>query len=140
MVLVDSSIWIEALRRDGDVKIKLALKGLLDEYEAAWCSAVRLEVMGGARKEERSCLAEQFEVVPYFTIGEPEWDWAVSAAWRLRELGHQVKWNVLLIAATAVKRNLRVFAPDRHFEVLHTHLNVDLYQPGYNGLYNPGTS
>ena len=57
MVLVDSSVWIEAARRQGDLGCKVALESLLEEYEAAWCSPVRLEVMGGARKEERRGLA-----------------------------------------------------------------------------------
>lgn len=52
MVLVDSSVWIEALRRDGSLHVKVALESLLDAYEAQWCSLVRLEVMGGARKQD----------------------------------------------------------------------------------------
>mgnify|MGYP001550518080 FL=1 len=36
MVLVDSSVWIEALRRDGRLDVKLALENLLEEYEASW--------------------------------------------------------------------------------------------------------
>jgi len=70
VVLVDSSIWIEALRRDGDVMVKLALKGLLGEMEAASCSMVKLEVMGGARKDERKRLEGYFEVVPYIPVTE----------------------------------------------------------------------
>ena len=49
MVLVDSSIWIGALRRNGDVRVKLALQSLIAEYQAAWCSVVKGEVIGGAQ-------------------------------------------------------------------------------------------
>ena len=48
MVLVDSSVWIEALWREVNVHVKLALEALLEEYEAAWCGPVKLEVLGGA--------------------------------------------------------------------------------------------
>ena len=65
MVLVDSSAWIESLRRQGDLRVKLAVEGLLEAYEAQWCSPVRLEVLGGARKEERARLGEHFSVIPY---------------------------------------------------------------------------
>ena len=53
MVLVDSSVWIEALRRDGNVHVKVALESLLQEYEATFCGPVKLEVLGGARKQDR---------------------------------------------------------------------------------------
>jgi hypothetical protein len=42
MVLVESSAWIEALRRHGDLRVKLAVEGLLDAYEAQWCTPIRL--------------------------------------------------------------------------------------------------
>jgi len=57
MVLVDSSVWIEAARRDGDVSTKVALESSLEEYEAAATDPVRLEVLDGSRKDERQRLA-----------------------------------------------------------------------------------
>ncbi|MBC8040902.1 MAG: VapC toxin family PIN domain ribonuclease, partial [Opitutaceae bacterium] len=63
MVLVDSSVWIEAARRQGDLATKVALRALLDEYEAAWCSPVKLEVLGGARREERRALETFFACI-----------------------------------------------------------------------------
>ena len=56
MVLVDSSVWIEAIRRAGRLEVKVGLEGLLDEYAAAWFGPVKLEVLGGARAQERSRL------------------------------------------------------------------------------------
>lgn len=138
MVLVDSSIWIEALRRDGNVMTKLAIKGLLEENEAAHCSAVKLEVMGGARLEERRKLTEYFEVIPYMPVTEKDWSAAVLLSWKLREKGHVVKWNDLLIATVALRRDIRVFAKDKHFDIMRDVIGVSLYQPGYNGMYNPG--
>jgi len=138
MVLVDSSIWIEALRRDGDVMVKLALKGLLGEMEAASCSMVKLEVMGGARRDERKRLEGYFEVVPYIPVTEKDWSAAVLLSWKLREKGHVVKWNDILIATMAHRRDLRVFARDKHFDTMRDVLGLRLYQPGYNGMYNPG--
>ena len=34
MVLVDSSVWIESLRRTGRLEVKVALEGLLEAYGA----------------------------------------------------------------------------------------------------------
>ncbi len=47
MVIVNSSVWITALRCEGDLFVKCAVEGLLDEYETTLCPPVRLVVMGG---------------------------------------------------------------------------------------------
>jgi len=65
MVLIDSSAWVEALRRKGRLEVKLAVETLLEAYEAQWCSPVRLEVLGGARASERRMLGKFFAVIPY---------------------------------------------------------------------------
>ena len=47
MVLVDSSVWIEAARRDGSLAHKVGLEGLLDEIETR--AAVELAKLEGPR-------------------------------------------------------------------------------------------
>lgn len=135
MVLVDSSIWIEAARRQGDLATKVALRALLDEYEAAWCSPVKLEVLGGARREERRALELFFGVIPYAACGETDWEAAKALAWRAREAGHTLPSNDLLISATAAQRGWRVFSRDEHFATLAGLGGAPLYHPGYGGSY-----
>ena len=135
MVLVDSSVWIEAARRQGDLATKVALRALLDEYEAAWCSPVKLEVLGGARREERRALELFFGVLPYAECREAEWDAAKTLAWRARDAGHTLPWNDVLIAATAAARGWRVFARDAHFATLARLGGAPIYLPGYGGSY-----
>ncbi len=135
MVLVDSSVWVEAARRQGDLTTKVALRALLEEYEAGWCSPVRLEVMGGARREERRALEAFFSCIPYIECREPEWDAAKALAWRAREAGHTLPWNDFLISATAAARGLRVYARDEHFATLARMGGGFVYRPGYGGMY-----
>ncbi len=135
MVLVDSSIWIEASRRQGDLGAKVALEALLEEYEAATTSPVLLEVLGGARKEERSRMQEYFEVIPHVPVDAKDWENAIALAWRLRDKGHSLPWNDVLIASIALRRDLRVYAQDKHFELMGQVAGVRLYRPGYGGSY-----
>lgn len=137
MVLVDSSIWIEAARRQGDLSCKVALETLLEEYEAALCSPVRLEVLGGARKEERSRLMADFAVIPYWPIEEDVWELALRNAWNLRDGGHTIPWNDILVASLALQKGCRVFARDQHFEVMNKVLGLRLYSAGPGGSYAP---
>lgn len=135
MVLVDSSIWIESARRDGDIGIKVALETLLEEYEAATTSPVLLEVLGGSRKEERKRMASYFSIIPHFQADAQDWEKAISVGRMMRDKGHVLPWNDSLIAAVAMRRNLRVYAKDKHFDALGLLTGVRLYRPGYGGNY-----
>jgi predicted nucleic acid-binding protein len=138
MVLVDSSVWIEALRRDGNVHVKLAVEGLLEKYEAAWCGPVKLEVLGGARAQDRKKLEEQFSCIPYFPMADGAWDSAKNLAWLLRDKGCTAPWNDILIAALSVKADCRIYAVDKHFQLMYqSGAGIRLYRPGYAGKYDP---
>jgi hypothetical protein len=138
MVLVDSSVWIEALRRDGRVDVKVALESLLEEYEATFCGPVKLEVLGGARPREREQLEAHFSRIPYLPMNDVAWDAAKRLAWRLRDCGCVTPWNDVLIAALSRDAVCRVYAVDKHFEMMRAAgAGVLLYQPGYGGAYNP---
>jgi predicted nucleic acid-binding protein len=138
-VIVDTSVWIEASRRDGDLTYKVGLENLLEAYEAAWCSPVKLEFMGGARKEDRKKLTFWFDCIPYRSVVESHWALAKQHAWKLRDRGLTVPWNDVLIASIAIEADLRVYANDQHFETMATLLGLRLYQPGYGGRYAPET-
>jgi predicted nucleic acid-binding protein len=135
VVLVDSSVWIEALRRNGDIRVKLGLEGLLDAYEAQWCSPVRIEVMGGARHQERRRLGEYFSVIPYRSTTERDWENAVALAWRLRDRGLSVPWMDVLITAIALEDASRIYTIDDHFRRVAEITGLRLYQPGYGGMF-----
>jgi predicted nucleic acid-binding protein len=137
MVLVDSSAWIVSLRRNGDMNVKLAVEGLLDAYEAQWCAPVRLEVLGGARQQERAMLGKLFSVVPYRPCREDDWDRAVALAWKLRGNGVTVPWLDILISAIALHDNIRLYAIDAHFKDIAKHCGLLLYAPGYGGRFSP---
>lgn len=138
MVLVDSSVWIESLRREGRIEVKLALEGLLDEYEAAWCGPVKLEVLGGARVQDREKLEEHFSCIPYFHMKDAAWDTAKRIAWRLRDRGCNPPWNDILIATLSVLAECRVYSIDKHFRQMYeSGAGIVLYEPGYGGKYNP---
>ena len=137
MVLVDSSIWIEAARRKGSLQAKVALEALLEEYEACWCGPVKLEVLGGARKEERRKLEFFFEAIPYRAMPDTAWADAKELAWRLRDKGVTAPWNDVLVACLALRWDIRVFAQDAHFEQIAEVSGLQLYEPGYSGSYSP---
>jgi len=137
MVLVDSSVWIEAARRTGDIGTKVGLEGLLEEYEAACCGVVLLEVLGGARKQDRERLEQMFRCIPYVRTDDSLWERSRRLAWKLRDAGQNLPWNDIVIASVALAQGCRVYARDRHFEVMHAVMGLRLYQPDYGGKFRP---
>ena len=135
MVLVDSSIWIESMRREGRIDVKVGLENLVEAAEAMFCGPVKLEVLGGARIQDRKRLTAYFECVPYRAMTDAAWDFARDCAWRLRDKGYNLPWNDILIGSLSVKWNCRVYAIDQHFEIMRDTIGVRLYKPGYGGKY-----
>jgi predicted nucleic acid-binding protein len=139
MVLVDSSVWISAGRRDGDLATKVALEALLEAYEACWCGVVKLEVVGREVPERRRKLEFFFSTIPYSPITEATWDAAKRLGWKLRDAGVNVPNNDILLAALAVQSICRLYTTDSHFEqIAKVEPGLMLYIPGYGGMYNDG--
>jgi len=136
MVLVDSSCWIEASRKNGRIEVKAAIKGLLDEFLALLCGPVEMEVLGGARKSERSIMQRYFDILPYRASDHKIWRQAVLTGWKLRDAGLTVPWNDTIIATIAVEYGYRVYSIDKHFPAMAKVLEFALYHPGYGGRYN----
>jgi predicted nucleic acid-binding protein len=136
LVLVDTSAWIELHRRDGNPAVKLAVRALLDEFEAALCGPVEMEYLGGARPAERERLQAWCNVLPYIRSDQKLWRKAATNFSLLKSKGITAPWNDVLIATIAVNAECRVYAVDKHFTAMAPVLKFRLYQPGYGGMYN----
>ena len=116
-ILVDTSAWIDALRKDGDRDIRSTVTGLTADGAAVLCDMVRLELWNGARgNAERQLLAElekELECVPT-TI--EVWQTAIDLADACRRKGITAPATDLLIAACADHHGLGLFHHDTHFD------------------------
>lgn len=137
MVIVDTSAWITFFRRDGDHFVKLSVKGLLEAFEAALCGPVEMEFLGGTRPHEMQRIQPWFNLIPYLSNDQKLWRKAANNYSTLRAKGHTLPWNDILIATIALEKGVAVYAHDQHFEILSKELGVSLYEPGYNGKFNP---
>jgi predicted nucleic acid-binding protein len=135
MVLVDSSVWIEAARREGRLEYKVGLESLLEAADAMFCGPIKLEVLGGARMQDRKRLSYYFDCIPYRAIDDSAWDFAKDCAWRLRDKGYNLPWNDILIGSLSSRWVCRVYTCDHHFEIMRDTIGVRLYTPGYGGSY-----
>jgi len=118
VVLVDTSIWIEVLRRHGS----LDLESLVDFDEVVTCPPIVQEVLQGIRKPRAHALARA-AMLTLPTVGSPlPIDLYLDAAKLYRAArrgGFTVRSSVdCLIAACAAAHSLTILNRDRDFDAL----------------------
>lgn len=119
MVLIDSSVWVEALRRSGSEEIRERVYGLVQSGEAAWCAAIRLELWPGVRDlRERKMLDEFRLIVVDLPITSAVWESAIKLAAQARSKGMSCPYADLLIHSCAKMHKLELLHRDQHFDRL----------------------
>ena len=121
MVLVDTSLWIEVLRERGDAQARQRVTELVEEGEAAWCDAVKLELWNGrAGEAERKMFERLDKVVTTLPINDHVWALSHELAAKARAKGLSAPAFDVLIAACGAHHNVPVDSRDKHFHDLAT--------------------
>ena len=119
MKLVDTSSWIDAMRRDGDAAVRARVQALMRTGEAAWCDLVRLELWNGLRgaAERKQMEALEADVILLSTT-DAVWGKARELARRARTAGITVPGADLVIAACAWEHGVEMEHDDAHLTAL----------------------
>jgi predicted nucleic acid-binding protein len=121
MKLVDSSAWVHCLRRRGRSEVVDSVRRLMESGEAAWCSAIRLELWNGVGDEtDRRILRDFEQTLPELPITDEVWAEACALASRCRKAGKTAPAIAVLIAACARHHAVTVERADAHFDFLMT--------------------
>lgn len=119
MKLIDTSSWIDALRRDGDPAVRARVQALMQSGEAAWCDFVRLELWHGLRGAAERKQMEALEAdVTLLPTTDAVWSRARELARRARAAGLTVPGADLLIAACAWEHGVALEHDDAHLAAL----------------------
>ena len=114
MIVVDTSIWVDALRRPGTPRA-VTLQQLLDADEVALALPVRMELLSGVARKDRSALKRGLSAVPVLRPAEETWRlierWIDPAA----DAGFHFSVTDLLIAGLAHEIGALVWAIDADF-------------------------
>jgi len=125
MYLVDSSIWIHALRPAGNAEIQARLKPLIVEGQTAVTEWILLELMTGlVRSQQPSTLLQWFEPVPRLPFNPEWWEIAWELAGSLRRHGVSPSAADCLIATTAMKHEVTLIHCDTDFEAMKPTLRL----------------
>ena len=126
MIVVDTSVWISALRSPGSAETA-TLRSLLDADEVALAAPVRSELLMGVIGAKRASLADALSALP--VLYPTDQTWRTVDAWteRASAAGHSFSLGDLLIAVLAADASALVWSLDRDFERLEKLTLVRLY-------------
>jgi predicted nucleic acid-binding protein len=119
MNLVDTSSWIQQIRRRGDPIVRARVEQLLRSGEAVWCPPVRLELWSGVGSNaDRELLRAYEERIPELSVTDEACERACRLAERCRRAGRTVPPSDILIAACALHHGVEVERDDSRFDLL----------------------
>lgn len=129
-VLVDSSVWSLALRRnttnDASAIVKV-LRDLIADGRVVLLGAIRQEVLSGVRyKEQFTRLQEYLRAFPDLELTTEDFELAAEFFNTCRSNGVQGSNTDFLLCAVAHRRGYSIFTTDKDFENFRSHIPVVL--------------
>jgi len=125
LFLIDTSVWIEALRPGGIVAIRERLNEILAERKGATTPLVLLELLSGARDEkDYEELSEELSALCQFPVNDTVWMKSCRLAFELRRKGVTAPSTDVLIATVAQENQLTLLHADRHFDLIAGKTNL----------------
>ncbi len=120
--LLDTSVWIRALRRSPHPAIQARVRALLQTGTVATCGQVILELLGGTTTEaEYSRLEADLDGVDYLDITAHDWRAAARLTFTLRRSGLTIPAGDVLLAAVALRTGATLVHADEHFDAIARH-------------------
>jgi predicted nucleic acid-binding protein len=128
VIVVDTSVWIDAHRRPGGA-IASTLNRLLDADEAALALPVRLELLAGVSRRDRSALLRALSGLPLVRPSDETWQaierWVAAAA----DKGHRFALSDWVIAVLTHEIGGLVWSLDDDFAKMERLNVVQRYDP-----------
>lgn len=130
-VVVDSTVWIDFLRRTSEPVFQ-AVSSLLRSDRVVLVGMVIAEVLQGIKSPAELRLVEDhFTSLFYLETTRETWHHAGELSRDLRSKGKTVPLSDLLIASIALKHGLSVYTTDQHFASIP---HLILYKPGKDSI------
>ena len=115
MILVDSSVWIQAWRGNSPA-LQEALSDLIERHEASINLLIQTEILQGAQDySQQKKLKKLLEPIPVFNFPQNFWEEAPVFYLSLRKKGLTLSTMDSLIACHCKLENLSLWSLDKVF-------------------------
>lgn len=115
MVLPDTSVWVEFLRR-GERGRAAALRRLINQGEVLVCGPVAAELIAGTGESGRDSLLKGLRAIRWANLDRAAWLAVGDAAASLRKSGRTLPLTDLAIAVAASRADATLWTYDGDFE------------------------
>ena len=134
-VLIDTSVWSQALRRQSSevsstdqVRVVNVLKELIHDSRIAMLGPVRQELLSGVKTQKQfETLQQILSVFSDETLQSEDYEQAAKNFNQCRQGGVQGSNTDFLICAVSMLRGWPIYSLDRDFEQYQKHLKVKLH-------------
>lgn len=141
-VLVDTSIWFEALRkakRKTESIVVTELRNLILEHRVDVIGPVRQEILSDLREDAQfERLKQHLSAFPDLSLTTDDYVMAAKFFNTCRSKGVQGSNTDFLICAVAVRRQLAIFTTDKDFSLFAKRLPIVLHKTRGSERSNSG--
>jgi hypothetical protein len=130
-VIVDTSVWSLALRRDkrGSSAPVQELRHIIHDHRVQMIGPIRQEILSGIRSESQfKKLQKHLESFPDLPILTEDYVAAAKLFNRCRSKGIQGSNIDFLICAVAIRNSFSIYTTDKDFELFSKHIQIVLHQ------------
>ncbi|PKL30519.1 MAG: hypothetical protein CVV45_17095 [Spirochaetae bacterium HGW-Spirochaetae-10] len=125
MILIDTSLWIEFLRVNGNVDVQIRVTDLLRSGEARIAEPILLELWNGVKgREERKQIAKIEQSVPTLPCSAAVFSLSYRVADLARGSGLTVPTIDLLIFSIAAFHKVKIESLDAHLRLLEKRIKL----------------
>ena len=115
MIVADTSVWVSALRRRSSREAR-HLETLLDGDQVALAAPIRIELLSGASRRDRSRLRRTLSALPVLFPGARTWNLIEEWVERAGDANQRFGLADLLIGALAAEHGASIWSLDADFD------------------------
>lgn len=116
MYLIDTSVWIPTLRKDGIRTIQETVLQMIQDNEVATTAIIKVELLSGCRESELAGLQNYLKGLRLISLSEEQFDQAGMLGYKLKRKGVTIGAPDLIVAVASLISGSTLVHADSDFE------------------------